>query len=77
MTRLVLFYRDKNWEQRGYANHLWLNIYPEEKKYSKVVTMCKDVFRHNIVEVARKVDIDDMVTYLKSKHYEEGEVLNG
>lgn len=76
MIRIVLYYADKNWQERGYANNVWLNIYPDTKKYSKVVTMCCDIGRENITEVKRKSDINDMVNYLKANGYTEKEVLN-
>ena len=74
MTRIVLYYADKNWQARGYANNVWLNIYPDTKNYSKVVTMWSDTERSNIVEVKRKSDINDMVDYLKANGYTEKEV---
>ena len=37
MTRIVLYYADKNWQARGHANNVWLNIYPDTKNYSKIV----------------------------------------
>lgn len=67
--RIVLFYRDKNWKERGYANHIWLSIYPESKTYQKVVTMYEDIGSNNVVEIKRKSDVADMIEYLKVNNY--------
>ena len=76
MTRIVLYYADKNWQVRGYANNVWLNIYPDTKNFSKVITMYSDIGQVNIIEVKRKSDINDMVNYLKANGYTEKEVMN-
>ncbi len=73
MTRIVLYYADKNWRERGYANNVWLNIYPDTKNFSKIVTMYSDIGQVNIVEVKRKADINDMINYLKAQGYTENE----
>ena len=67
--RIVLFYRDKNWKERGYANHIWLSIYPESKTYQKVVTMYEDIGSNNVAEIKRKSDVADMIEYLKVNNY--------
>lgn len=38
MLDITLFWRDKNFEGRGYANNIWLHIYPEKKEYNMYTT---------------------------------------
>lgn len=69
---IKMFWRDQNWENRGYANHIWLHIYPDEREYQNVVTPYCDISGGmNIVEVKRKSDIEDMIKYLEGWDYKE------
>lgn len=70
---IIMFWRDKNWIRRGYANHIWLNINPESKTYRKVVTMYENIGCNNAVEIKRKSDINDMIAYLNANGYKEEE----
>lgn len=65
MLDITLFWRDKNFEGRGYANNIWLHIYPEKKEYNMYTTPYCNI-GETVVEVMRKSDIKDMVAYLES-----------
>lgn len=66
MLEITLFWEDKNWKGRGYANNIWLHIYPEKKEYYMYTTPYCNIASENVVEVMRKSDIKDMVAYLES-----------
>lgn len=69
---LSLHYLDKNWQKRGYANHIHLIIDFDAKVYRKLVNFGLPNFdRQNIIEVVRKSDIDDYVEHLKAFGFTE------
>ena len=69
---IILFWEDKNWKERGYANNVWLYIYPDDGEYQKVISFGCDITRKNVIEVTRKTDIENMIRYLtETCNYEE------
>lgn len=69
--KITLFWEDKNWRGRGYANNLWLRIYPEKKSYKTYNSYCCDTGSLEVVTVKRKSDIKDMIKYLNLHGYVE------
>lgn len=62
-------YLQKKWE--GCAKNTWLTVDYEEKTYRKAVTPFCDVSRSNTYELARKIDIDDMISELVKNGFTE------
>lgn len=69
--KIILFWEDKNWQYKGAADNVWLNIYPDSMTYKRTVTPFCDIHYPYIAEVKRKRDIDEMVMYLKNNGYVE------
>ena len=69
--KIDFFWEDRHWKQRGCANNVWLTIYPDEKEYRKTITPYCDTCMPNVIEVKRKLDIEEMISYLKGKGYRE------
>lgn len=73
--KLHLFWIDKNWAKRGYANNYNL-IVDIKKKIYKVYTNSYYAYnRDEDIEVKRKSDITDYIEYLKKNGFEEIEVV--
>lgn len=69
--KITLFWEDKNWRGRGYANNVWLHIYPERMTYETYTSYCCDTEGLGVVTVKRKSDIVDMIKYLGLRGYKE------
>ncbi len=69
--KITLFWEDKNWHDRCYANNLWLHIYPEKKSYKTYTSMYCDTGSLEVVVAKRKSDIEDMIKYLSFHGYVE------
>lgn len=67
--KITLFWEDKNWRDRGYANNLWLHIYPEKKSYKTYESCYCGTDSLEIITVKRKSDIEDMIKYLNFHGY--------
>lgn len=62
--RLHLWWFDNNWQQRGYAKHLHLFIYFDEKKYVLRENMYYGYDGREHIQVKRKSDLTDYVEEL-------------
>jgi len=71
MTKIVMFWEDRNWQSKGAAENVWLNIFPEVKEYTLILSSYCDISSDNIVEVKRKSDIYSFVKYLQRQGYKE------
>ncbi len=69
---LSLHYLDKNWQKRGYANHIHLIVDYDNKVYRKLINFNIPNFgRDNIIEIKHKSDIDDYIDHLKAFGFKE------
>ena len=73
--RLHLFWIDKKWEERGYANNYNLIVNMENKTYKVYVNSYIAYNKVEDIEVKRKSDIANYVKYLKENGFKEVEVI--
>lgn len=73
--KLHLFWLDKNWEERGYANNYNLIIDMEKKIYKVYINSFYAYDRAEDIEVVRKSDITDYIEYLKENGFTEVESI--
>ena len=71
--RLHLFWLDKNWQERGYANNYNLIVDMENKMYKVYTNPFYAYNRPEDIEVKKKSDITDYVEYLKINGFKEDE----
>jgi hypothetical protein len=69
--QIHLYWQDKNWEDRGYANNYNLIVYMEDKTYKVYTNPYYDYNMIYDIEVKRKSDITDYIEYLKDNGYME------
>ena len=69
--RLHLFWIDKRWQERGYANNYNLIVDIEKKIYKVYVNSFYAYNRAEDIEVKKKSDITDYIEYLKENGFEE------
>lgn len=69
---VMLFWEDKNWHKRGYANNVWLKVNTVNREYERTVTYSvPPVTDNRILTVTRKSDIDGFVEHLRSMGYHD------
>ena len=68
---LHLYWIDKNWKKRGYANNYNLVINFKDKTYGAFTNSYCDYIFNRDIEVKRKTDIDEYIEYLKENGYKE------
>ena len=73
--RLHLFWIDKRWRERGYANNYNLVVDMENKTYKVYVNAYYAYHRAEDIEVKKKSDITDYVEYLKENGFNEVEQI--
>lgn len=71
--RLHLFWIDKRWQERGYANNYNLVVDMENKTYKVYVNPFYAYHRAEDIEVKKKSDITDYMKYLKENGFTEVE----
>lgn len=71
--KIHLFWIDKNWNKNGVANNYNLIIDMENKTYKTFVNPFYGYYKTEDIEVKRKSDIIDYVTYLKENGFKETE----
>ena len=69
--RLHLFWIDKRWQERGYADNYNLVVDMENKTYKVYVNPFYAYHRAEDIEVKKKSDITDYVEYLKENGFTE------
>lgn len=69
--RLHLFWIDKKWKERGYANNYNLIIDIEKKVYMVYTNSYYDYNKEYDIEVKKKSDIVEYVEYLKKHGFVE------
>lgn len=69
--RLHLYWIDKNWKKRGYANNYNLLVDMKDKTYRIFVSPYYDYKLFTDIEVKRRTDIDEYIEYLKENEYKE------
>lgn len=69
--RLHLFWIDKNWQERGYANNYNLIVDMENKTYKVYINSFYAYHRAEDIEVKKKSDITEYVEYLKENGFIE------
>lgn len=70
-----LFYIDKNWEYRGYARNYNLIINFECKTYKIYINPFMDYEQATDIEVKKKKDILNYISYLKENGFTEVEEI--
>jgi len=73
--RLHLFWIDKKWQERGYANNYNLIVDMENKVYKVYVNSFYAYHRVEDIEVKKKSDITDYMGYLKENGFNEVETI--
>ena len=73
--RLHLFWTDKRWQERGYANNYNLIVDMENKIYKVYVNSFYAYHRAEDIEVKRKSDILDYMEHLKKNGFKEVETI--
>lgn len=73
--RLHLFWIDKNWAERGYADNYNAIIDMEKKVYKVYTNPFYAYNRVEDIEVKRKSDITSYVNYLQENGFKEVEEL--
>ena len=69
--KIHLYWLDKNWQSRGYANNYNLIVDMEDKTY-KTYTNSFCGYRYlDDIEVKKKSDIIDYIKYLKTNGFKE------
>lgn len=68
--KLHLFWIDKRWQERGYANNYNLIVDMENKTYKVFVNPFYAYHRPEDIEV-KKSDITEYVEYLREKGFKE------
>lgn len=69
--RIHLFWLDKNWQSRGYANNFNLVVNMKEKTYKVFVNSYYAYRRPEDIEVKKKSDVTDYIEYLKENGFKE------
>jgi hypothetical protein len=75
IMRLHLFWIDKRWQERGYANNYNLIVDMENKIYKVYVNSFYAYHRAEDIEVKRKSDILDYMEHLKKNGFKEVETI--
>ncbi len=73
--RLHLFWIDKRWQERGYANNYNLIINMENKIYKVYTNSFYAYNRAEDIDVKKKSDITDYMEYLKENGFKEVETI--
>ena len=71
--RLHLYWLDKNWQSRGYANNFNLIIDMDKKTYKVYTNPYTAYYKPEDIEVKKKSDITDYIEYLKKNNFKEEE----
>ena len=71
--RLHLFWIDKRWQERGYANNYNLIVDIEKKIYKVYINSFYAYNKQEDIEVKKKSDITDYIEYLKENGFVEVE----
>lgn len=69
--KIHLYWLDKNWHGRGYANNYNLIVYTEDKTYKVYTNAFYDYRWPEDIEVKKKSDITDYIEYLKENAFTE------
>lgn len=69
--KIHLYWLDKNWHERGYANNYNLIVYMEDKTYKVYTNAFYDYRWPEDIEVKKKSDITDYIEYLKENGFTE------
>lgn len=69
--RLHLYWLDKNWQSRGYANNFNLIIDMDKKTYKVYTNPYMAYYKPEDIEVKKKSDITDYIEYLKKNGFTE------
>jgi len=64
-----LYWLDKNWQERGCANHFNLLVHNDTKTYETYINPFYDYRSDMSVEVVRRSDITDFIRHLESEGY--------
>ncbi len=73
--RLHLFWINKRWQERGYANNYNLIVNTENKIYKVYINSFYAYNRAEDIEVKNKSDITDYMKYLKENGFKEVETI--
>jgi len=73
--RLHLFWIDKRWQERGYANNYNLVVDMKNKIYKVYVNPFYAYNRAEDIEVKKKSDITDYMKYLKENGFKKVETI--
>lgn len=73
--RLHLFWIDKKWKEKGYADNYNLIVDMENKTYKAYVNAFYGYCKPEDIEVKNKSDITDYIEYLKENGFEEVEQI--
>lgn len=68
--RLHLFWIDKNWEKRGYANNYNLIVDMENRTYKTYTNPFYDYIQREDIEVKKKSDITSYIECLKENGFQ-------
>lgn len=73
--RLHLFWIDKRWQERGYANNYNLIVDIGKKIYKVYINSFYVYNKQEDIEVKKKSDITDYIEYLKENGFKEVEQI--
>ncbi len=73
--RLHLFWIDKRWQERGYANNYNLIVNTENKIYKVYINSFYAYNRAEDIEVKKRSNITDYMKYLKENGFKEVETI--
>lgn len=69
--KIHLYWLDKNWQSRGYANNYNLIVDMENKTYKTYIDSFCGYICLSDIEVKRKLDITEYIKYLKMNGFVE------